>query len=76
MTDTVTGSNLNLRTLRLLRGVSQAELSESSGVSAAAICEFENGKRDVRVQTLEKLLTSLGVEVQYSLKGRPNIRLP
>lgn len=56
-----------LKAIRTMRGMTQATLSELSGVSATAIAEYETGKRDLRVGTMRKLLTALGVSASYAI---------
>ena len=63
----LTGSKL--RAIRALRGVTQAALAESSGVSPTAIAEYERGKRDLRADTIRKLCQALDVQVKYIVDG-------
>lgn len=58
-----------LRAIRSLRGVTQAQLAETSGVSPTAIAEYEKGKRDLRADTIRKLCDALGVQVRYIVDG-------
>lgn len=67
MTSMLTGNKL--KAIRALRGVTQAELAQSSGVSPTAIAEYETGKRDLRADTIRKLCESLGVQVRYIVDG-------
>ncbi len=54
----------DLRSLRLRRGLSQADLSAKSGVSEFTISEIEAGKRpNARPSTARKLAAGLGVDV-------------
>ena len=53
-----------LREIRLRRGLSQADLSATTGVAEFTISEIESGKRaNPRPSTLRKLAQGLGVEV-------------
>ncbi len=45
-------------------GISQRELSRLSGVRAAAISEFENGKKSLYSQSLEKICEVLELELK------------
>lgn len=63
----LTGSKL--RAIRALRGITQADLSALSGVSATAIAEYEKDKRDLRGATIRKLCEALGVKVTYTVDG-------
>jgi transcriptional regulator with XRE-family HTH domain len=54
----------DLKSLRLRRGLSQADLSARSGVSEFTISEIEAGKRpNARPSTARKLAAGLGVDV-------------
>lgn len=61
MKSVLTGKTL--KTIRSSLNVKQAQLSELSGVSINTIVQFEVGRRDMRVSTLEKLLQSLGAQI-------------
>jgi transcriptional regulator with XRE-family HTH domain len=63
----LTGSKL--RAIRSLRGITQAQLAEKSGVSPTAIAEYERDKRDLRADTIRKLCEALGVTVTYTVDG-------
>jgi transcriptional regulator with XRE-family HTH domain len=51
-----------VRQLRLLQALSQADLAEIAGVSAAAIIRIERGTHTARPSTLRKLAQALGVK--------------
>lgn len=53
-----------LKSAREKRGLTQRELSESSGVPQAQISKLENGQADVRISTLVSLSRALGLEVE------------
>jgi transcriptional regulator with XRE-family HTH domain len=58
----VHGVGEKVREARKRRGMSQHELSQSSGLSLSLIRKLEQGEReDVRVETLHKLAVALGV---------------
>lgn len=67
MSTMLTGAKL--RAIRALRNITQAHLAEKSGVSANAIAEYEQGKRDLRADTIRKLCEALGVQVTYKVDG-------
>lgn len=67
MSAMLTGSKL--RAIRALRGLTQAQLAEQSGVSPTAIAEYEKGKRDLRADTIRKLCEAMGVQVRYIVDG-------
>lgn len=62
-------SGAKLRAIRSLKGLTQAQLSERSGVSSRAIAEYETGKRDLRSKTICKICDALGVTVTYKVDG-------
>lgn len=62
-----------LREARKRRGLSQRELSRSSGVSVSLIRKLEQGEReDVRVETLHKLAATLKVRTTSLLADQPD----
>lgn len=67
MSSMLTGPKL--RAIRALRGITQAQLAESAGISPTAIAEYERGKRDLRANTIRKLCEALKVEVRYIVDG-------
>lgn len=50
-------------TLRVVLGMTQAELAKASGLSVACICTIETGTRSPSVSTLGKIAKGLGVPV-------------
>jgi transcriptional regulator with XRE-family HTH domain len=52
-----------LAELRKLKGLSQAKLSEKSGVHRVTIARFETGKILPNFRTLQKLSAALGVSI-------------
>lgn len=67
MSSMLTGAKL--RAIRALRNMTQAALAEKAGVSANAIAEYEQDKRDLRADTIRKLCDALGVQVKYIVDG-------
>lgn len=67
MSSMLTGAKL--RAIRALRGLTQAQLAARAGVSANAIAEYEQDKRDLRADTIRKLCEALGVQVRYIVDG-------
>lgn len=51
-----------LRRLRRGQALTQQELAEKAGVSAATIIRFENNEREPQVRTLKKLAAALAVD--------------
>ena len=52
-----------IKEIRLLRGISQKELSERLGVSSAMISQYESGKRNPKMETLLKIADALGISI-------------
>jgi transcriptional regulator with XRE-family HTH domain len=64
-----------LRSARQLRGFSQSELAEKSGLQASAVSHFETGRRSPSFDNLKALSVALDVTTDY-LIGRadePNV---
>ncbi|WP_138419718.1 helix-turn-helix domain-containing protein [Aquibacillus sediminis] len=52
-----------VRNLRQLKGFTQEELAEKSGLQSTYIGGVERGERNISLETLEKILTGLNVKV-------------
>lgn len=48
--------------------ISQIDLAEMAGVSLATVKDIERGKGNPSLQTVEKILAVLGMEVVYQLR--------
>lgn len=57
-----------IRNRRTQLKISQADLAEMAGVSLATVKDIERGKGNPSIQTLEKLLEVLGLEIAYRLR--------
>lgn len=62
-------SGAKFRAIRALLNLSQADVAAAAGVSQTAIAEYEQGKRELRADTIRKLCTALGVQVIYKVDG-------
>lgn len=62
---------VNLRQLRELRNMTQAEMGERAGIGAASISHFETGQRAPSLETLVKLADALSVTVDTLLGRAP-----
>lgn len=51
----------NIRSLRVSRGLTQAQLGDAVGVSDKAVSTWESGKREPRISAVEKLAEFFGV---------------
>ena len=49
-------------------GLTQRQLAELAGTSAAAICEYESGRRVPRVDTLERILAAAGARLDLDVR--------
>ena len=49
--------------LRKKAGLTRQELAELSQISSATINDFEHGRRDIRIRSLDALLNTLGYEL-------------
>jgi len=55
--------------LRIRAGYTQDTLSEALGISRSSISMYENGNREPDFETLEKIMTVLGVTPNELLSG-------
>lgn len=60
-----------LSSLRVLSGLSQAELGRRSGVSQGHISELERGDKHASPRTAKKLADAMGVPMASLLSGGP-----
>lgn len=61
-----------VKTLMTLKGVSQTDISNQTGVSVAAISRFMNGASELRSEALFKILSALGTDVSLLIKKEIN----
>jgi transcriptional regulator with XRE-family HTH domain len=71
----VTPIHLRVKELRDAAGLSQTELAERAGVRRALVSDIERGENtNVKLETLEKLATALGVDaallIIHTKKGK------
>jgi transcriptional regulator with XRE-family HTH domain len=52
----------NLKRLRTLNALTQAQLAERAGITTAAVARIERDENEPRMTTLRKLADALGVE--------------
>ena len=60
-----------LRRSRRRAGLTQRQLAEAAGTSAAAVCLYESGARVPRADTLIRLIAATGASLSLSASG-PN----
>lgn len=53
-----------IKNARIKKGISQAELAKKIGVTHSAVCFWENGKRNVKLDTLVKISNALGCHLE------------
>jgi len=53
----------NIREIRIARALPQRALADELDLDVSAVCNFENGKRDLRMRDLPVIAAVLGVEV-------------
>lgn len=77
----VSGAQL-LRQARARAGLSQAELARRAGVGQSVISDYERGRREPALDTLERLVSATGHELVLALqpstppvRGLPDTRL-
>ena len=58
-----------LSTRRKTLGISQNDLAEMSGVSLATIKNIERGKGNPSFETVEKLLSVLGMDICFKVRN-------
>lgn len=61
----------NLRKLREVRKITQAEMGRRAGIAAASVSHFETGQRAPSLDTLVKLADALNVTVDTLLGRAP-----
>lgn len=53
----------NLKQIRINKGFSQKEIAERLGVSQPSYAQYENGKRNPKLETVRKIADALGVYI-------------
>jgi transcriptional regulator with XRE-family HTH domain len=62
----------NLKKLRVLNAVTQAELAQKAGLTLAAVARIERNEAEPRMTTLRKLAEALSVEPHELVRGEDN----
>jgi len=65
-----------IRAVRDARGLNLHELARLSGISAPALSLVENGKRDLRITSLQRIADALRISPGALLDGSPADREP
>ena len=61
-----------LQTGRAAAGVTAAEMAEAAGCDAALVAQIESGEHDPALDTLERLVNSIGLELRCGPRGETN----
>ena len=56
-----------LKSLRSIKGMSQAALAVAANVAPATIANFEVGKSELKTESLSRILSALGVSITYTV---------
>ena len=75
MTDLKKTFGENVKHYRIIKGISQGELAERTGINQARMSRLENGQIDSGLMTVEKVAKGLGVspaELLISTEGKEN----
>ena len=59
----------NLKKLRVLNALTQAELAQKAGLTLAAVARIERNEAEPRMTNLRKLAEALGVEPHELVRG-------
>lgn len=57
---------------RVILGITQQDLADFSGVGLRTIREIEAGKGNPSIETLNKILEALGLEMDFRIKNLNN----
>lgn len=61
----------NLKTQRVMRGLTQADIAKEIGVDARTVLRWENGDNDPKIKDMRKLAAYFGVTVAYLIGDEP-----
>lgn len=53
---------LDLRALRIKRGMTMKQVAEAAGISESYVCQIERGKQSMPVHTAKKIAAVLGFD--------------
>ena len=67
-------ASLLVKQLRDQAGVSQTELAERSGVAQSAISDYERGRKEPALSTLQRLAASVGLDLHVSYAPTPSAK--
>lgn len=58
-----------IREARKAKGVTQTELAEKLNISQAAVNRYEAGTQNLTIDTIQKIATALGSDINVTFKG-------
>ncbi|WP_372473687.1 helix-turn-helix domain-containing protein [Capnocytophaga sp. ARDL2] len=58
----------SIKERRKVLNITQEDLAEIAGVGLRTLRQFESGKGNPTLQTLEKICTTLGLEIKFEMK--------
>ncbi len=70
------GTGIMIRQAREASGLSQRQLGQLLGVSAAAVCQWESPRANPRVSTLVKVAGAMGFNLQLTISPPPPTGAP
>jgi len=62
-----------VKTIRKMSKLTQAEFAKHRGISIGALKQIESGKGNPEVNTLNKIVEIMGIEVGFVLKQKNNL---
>jgi transcriptional regulator with XRE-family HTH domain len=68
--DICTRIGRRIRNLRLERGMTQVMLADHAQITREHLSELENGKKEIGVRILERIVSSLGVSLRVFFDDR------
>ena len=60
---------LRIRQLRIVKGISQEKLALKAGLDRTYMTSVENGKRNISIQNIEKIIVALETTFEEFFKG-------
>ena len=65
MNDVTRNIAKGLKLLRIANDLTIEELSDKSGVNTSTICRYEQGKSDMKISTIEQIVSSYGIDTGF-----------
>lgn len=61
--------NISIRQIRESAGITQAELARRLGITQPAVARWESGRRQPRVESLQRIADALGLNLSVIFSG-------